>query len=246
MNNKNNITVLSSFASDKLFDKRGQFLREQKGGPAFFIQSALKKEKVAFDMPYSFTLEVEIIITPNEEFGKVTSKIKPKKIDWQLLNTPIILISTILNEFDLRKIGKYENQVFLDVQGYVRDGKDFGRKNYWNFNADSILCVKGTEEEISYLPKDFVKKQKQKMLLITLGSKGSILYSKNKMTRIKPLKIVKSVDTIGAGDSFFAYFAAKYLQSNNPKLSLKYATSKTVAFLSSKKSSRQPLLSMIL
>lgn len=234
MNNRNNITVLASFSTDKLLDKSGSLLREQKGGPALFIQKTFSEEKVFFDLPYRSNLQVEILITPQGEFGRVKTKVNPVKIDWSSFNTSAVLISTILDEYDLKGIEMYNNQVFLDVQGYVRDGKDFGKKKFWNFDSDSVFCVKGTEEEISYLPKEFVKKQKQKMLLVTLGPKGSILYLKNRAVKAKPIKTISTPDTIGAGDSFFAYFVVAYLRSNNPKQSLEYATVKTTSFLSSK------------
>jgi len=235
MDNKNNITVFSSFALDRLLDKKGRLLNEQKGGPAFYIELALKKEQIAFNLLCYPTLEVEILIDPIKgEYGRITSRVKPKKINWRLYDSSTILVSTLLNEFDINTIKECKQQVFLDVQGYVRDGKNFGKKKFWDFNADTLFCVKGTEEEISYLPKNFIEKQKQKMLLMTLGSNGSILYFKNKAISTKPEMVIRSTDTIGAGDSFFAYFITKYLQSNNPALSLEYATSKTTSFLSSK------------
>ena len=234
MNSRNNLTVLASFAIDRLLDKRGLLLCEQKGGPALFLQRVLGEEKIPFDIPYSSTLKVEILVAPKGEFGKVKTKAKPIKVSWRSLNTSAVLISTILDEYDLEGMEAYKNQVFLDVQGYVRDGENFGKKKYWDLSSDSILCVKGTREEISYLPKDFVKKQKQRMLLITFDSKGSILYFENEAISAKPTKIVRAADTIGAGDSFFAYFVAKYLQSSDPRRSLEYATSKTTSFLSSK------------
>lgn len=234
MNESNKVIILSSFARDVLLNKDGKTLREQKGGPAYFIQAVLKKENVNFGIPYRPMLKVKIIMTSKGEYGKIELSQKPIMVNWQSINEPMILISTILDEFDLENIKDYKGQIFIDVQGYVRDGKDFGKKKRWNINVNSIFCIKGTEEELSYLPKDVLEKQKRKMLLVTRGIKGSTLYFKNKVITARPATVIKSIDTIGAGDSFFAFFISMYLQSNNPKKSLEYATFKTASFLAMK------------
>ena len=234
MKNRNNITVLSSFAEDVLLNERGRILREQKGGPAFYIEAVFNQESIGYEIPFLCSIEVEILLTKKGEFGRVKSKPDPIKLDWQSLKAPVVTISTILNEFNLIGIETYKGKVFLDIQGYVRDGSDFGKKKFLSMDVSNLFCVKGTKEEISYLPKDFVYKQKDRMLLVTNGSKGSVLYFKGYKFTAKPAKEIKSTDTIGAGDTFFAYFVVKFLQSNDQEESLKYATSKTTSFLSSK------------
>lgn len=234
MNKGSKIIILSSFAQDRLFNKRGQILREQQGGPAYFIQSVFEEESANFEIPYQSTFEVEILITNKGEFGRIKSKPKPTKVSWQSINQPTVLVSSILDEFSFDNIEDYKGQVFIDVQGYVRDATNFGKKKFWDVDLQRYFCVKGTREEISYLPRDQVNNQKQKMLLVTIGAKGSILYFKGKKITAKPVREMKSADTIGAGDTFLAYFVARYLQSSNPEDSLKYATLKTSSFLSLK------------
>ncbi|MDO8663760.1 MAG: hypothetical protein Q7K28_02915, partial [Candidatus Wildermuthbacteria bacterium] len=60
----------------------------------------------------------------------------------------------------------------------------------------SIFCLKGTEEEISYLQKDFIKIQKKKILIITKGSRGceSFISGKKYTTKTKKELTAKNVN----------------------------------------------------
>lgn len=223
------MTLLSSFATDSIVDENGNLVVRQKGGPAYFIKTVLDKENIDYTIPYLNNFEVEVLVTPNGEFGKINSKIRTKEINWQRVKNPI-LISTVLDEFNLKNV---KGQIFIDVQGYVRDGKNCGKKKYWQVDKD-FFCVKATEEELSYLPDDFVDRQKGKMLLVTMGKKGSLLYFEDNKIEVKPNKIIETSNIIGAGDTLFAYFVARYLETNNPKQSLEYATQKTMEFLATK------------
>jgi hypothetical protein len=237
MSQKSSVTILSTFAEDKLLNERGQFIRKQKGGPAFYLTKAFRDENIDFELITAPTIEVEILIKSGEEYGRIKKKPKPQKIDFSSISTPYLLISTLLDEFDLNGISSFNGKVFLDVQGYVRNGKDFGKKKYWkipNEVTQSVFCLKGTKKEIKYLPKSFVESQKQKILLITKGKSGCEIYAFGKKKSIKPSVIVKNTETIGAGDYFFACFLTYFLKTNNPFLSGRYATEKTSNFLLSK------------
>jgi hypothetical protein len=235
MKNNKKITIFSTFAIDKLIDKNRRIIREQKGGPAFYIASALKRENINFNLIKASLVRVEILIKDGEEFGRIRQKNKPKKINFSAINTPLILISTILNDFDLKGASTFKGNIFLDVQGYVRNGIEFGKKKQWKPSkeiASSIFCLKGTEEELSFIPFSLWKEQKQKILLITKGKLGCEIWNKGKKETIKPKKIIKNIENvIGAGDSFFAYFISKFLRTENPFLSAKCAADKTSEFL---------------
>ncbi|MDP3724352.1 MAG: PfkB family carbohydrate kinase, partial [bacterium] len=66
------------------------------------------------------------------------------------------------------------------------------------------------------------------------------LYFRNIEMKTRPFRIIKSTDTIGAGDTFFAFFITAFLRSNDTRKSLKYATDKTSTFLLSKNNLTQP------
>ena len=80
--------------------------------------------------------------------------------------------------------------------------------------------IKFTEEELTLLTnkKDVLEGLKMilnenQIAVITLGSKGSIFYDKDKYIHV-PTKAVKPIDTTGAGDAFYSYFL--YALSKEP------------------------------
>lgn len=231
------ITLFSTLAKDKLVDNSNNTIKEQVGGPAFYILKIFKKEKISTATKLVGPVEVQILVNEHGESGKISEIPKKIKMDFRKVNTPFVIISTLLDEFNLQSLDKYKGKIFLDIQGYVRDGRNFGKKKSWQPAAaiiNNIFCLKGTEEELSYLPKKFLKIQKQKILLITRGNKGCRVFTNGKFFTVKPDKIIKTSDTIGAGDTFFAYFIAKFIKDNNVKQSVKYASDKTSNFLKNK------------
>jgi len=233
----NDITLFSSFAKDRLYDQNNTFLGEQLGGPAYYIVKALREENIRTIVPQSLWFTVDIMVTKNGEFGKI--RFAPKSIDipWSSITSPMVYISTILNEFLLNSINLYKGKVFLDIQGYVRDGNTYGAKKILGYSLkalQNIYCMKGTKEEFSYIPKNILQMQKKKILLITNGSKGSVIYVNSRIYRITTSTILKPIDTIGAGDTLFALFIAGMSKNWSPQKALSYATDKTVHFLQNK------------
>ncbi|OGL88966.1 hypothetical protein A3H75_02900 [Candidatus Uhrbacteria bacterium RIFCSPLOWO2_02_FULL_51_9] len=179
-------------------------------------------------------MEVKILITKNGEFGKIPKKLKPKKVRFSRVRTPFLLISSVLDEFDLTNLSEFNGKVFFDVQGYVRDGNDFGKKKSWKPNKivfKNIFCLKGTAEELQNISKPRVEAQKQKILLITKGKLGCEIFAFGKQYIVKPTKVIISKNTIGAGDTFFAYFVSRFVKTTKVFDSAKYAVKRTSAFL---------------
>jgi hypothetical protein len=233
MNNKQ-ITILSTFADDILVNKTEAIIRQQPGGPAFYIKQVLEKEKISFNLKTGSKMKVEILITPTDEYGKIKTPMTPQRIQFNKIETPLLLISTILDEYDLTTLPLYKGNVFLDIQGFVRNGKDFGKRQNWKPNIqifENIFCIKGTDKELNHIPTKYIKKQKQKILLITKGKYGCEVFSFGKHYIIKPKKTIKTDDTIGAGDTFLAYFIAKFTTTKDALKSTKYAVQKTSDFL---------------
>src|SRR3989344_1684819 len=54
-----------------------------------------------------------------------------------------------------------------------------------------------------------------KEILITFGSKGSLIYSGEKFYKIPAFRPVKSIDTTGCGDTYAAGYIAKRSESKN-------------------------------
>ncbi|MBD3208565.1 MAG: hypothetical protein GF370_03875 [Candidatus Nealsonbacteria bacterium] len=233
------LTIISTFARDKLLNAKGEILSEQKGGPALYISKALQQEGSIFDMINGNEMEVEILVIEDGEYGRIRTEPRKKNIDYSSIKNPYLLISSLLDEYNLEGIKDYRGMVFLDVQGYVRNGKDFGKKKYWKAPEEirsSVFCLKGTQEEISYLPTDFISSQKQKIMIVTKGKKGCELYYGGQKKIFKPFRIVETTETIGAGDTFFAYFVSQFIETGDLVVSLEYSIEKTSIFLALKSS----------
>ena len=67
---------------------------------------------------------------------------------------------------------------------------------------EQIDILKISDEEIDIFGEDYIYSLKDKLICLSLGSKGS-MYKYNDIKGIVPTKKVKPVDTTGAGDAFF-------------------------------------------
>lgn len=70
-----------------------------------------------------------------------------------------------------------------------------------------VDILKISEEEISIFGEDYISSLKDKMICLSLGSKGSS-YRYNSLKGIVPSIKVKPIDTTGAGDAFFGAILA--------------------------------------
>lgn len=61
-------------------------------------------------------------------------------------------------------------------------------------------------------------------VLVSMGDKGSVLFSEDKQVIIQSAPKGQAVNTVGAGDSMVAGFVAGYLKSSDYKFALKLAT----------------------
>ncbi len=190
-------------------------------------------------------MEVQILITKKGEFGRIPRRPTPRRISFSKIRTPFLIISSLLDELDLTNLSSFKGKVFLDIQGYVRNGNDFGKKKIWKPNKKvfaNLFCLKGTKEELQNLPSQYLQKQKQRLLLITNGKRGCEVFAFGKRLVIKPSKVLKSKNTIGAGDTFFAYFVSRFAKKENVFDSARYAVNKTSSFLSAQNSHHHNLL----
>lgn len=224
--------IISSFAKDILI--KGKDRITKKGGPAKFIKQVFELNKKNFSLitPKKEFI-VEIKIKNNQEFGKIIKsyKVKNNKIP----ENSNILISTIIDEFDLANLEKTKGIIGLDLQGYVRDGKNFGRKKYFDdfkkfYRKIDILKV--TLEESRYINPKILKKIP--LVIITNGQKpGKILEKGIKIEQIYPSKIITD-ETLGAGDTFFSSFFISFCEDKDIKKAKDFALDSVNKFLKSK------------
>lgn len=227
------IFIYSSFSKDKILNSEGSVLSNIKGGPAFYIEKVFKDNKFPYTLKTRKVINVEIKLEKNKEIGRVKEKIKSHKVSLANCVEPI-LISTIGKEWIFNNQPKKQAEIFLDIQGYVRNLNFLGGKAFFNAPfLKNIFCLKGTEEELKFLPKKIIKDQKNKCLIVTRGNDGSVIYYKNKKFVFKPLKKIRTASTIGVGDTFFASFVLNFIESNgNIIKSGQTATNDAANFLS--------------
>lgn len=231
------ITIFSTHAQDILVDESGKILSRQEGGPILFLEQALNNLKVPFYARSGEKVTVNILINKKGEFGTIPTNpiiVKAKEDKF----SSWVIISTLLNEWDISNLVKNPQlKLFVDLQGYVRNGKNLGRKHLWEelvFFHNSIYCIKGTKEEICYIPPKILESQKSRMLLVTKGPNDLDLYYKNHHYSIPVKSIRKPKDTIGAGDSFFGYYVGHLFLGKGPKEAAVEAVKATTNFLKEK------------
>lgn len=229
--NKVSVTVVSSYATDRII-KDGKIISSQPGGPAFFLEQAFRKAGCNVKVITGTKLLVDILLVGGNELGRINQDVVPRKIP--RISLPNVVISTLLKEWDPFSVESRKARVFIDVQGYVRDGTDFGKKKRWEELGDArreFFCIKGTQHELEFIPRSVLESQKERLLISTKGKEGVDVYYLGKFYRFKPSRVVSSAHTIGAGDTFFANFIASFIVTEDLELSLKKAMERTASFL---------------
>ena len=93
--------------------------------------------------------------------------------------------------------------------------------------AADILYI--SDDDIECNPYDIVNDCREKydpqILIMGLGNKGVILYTKedNSVLEYKPVKTNEIVNTVGAGNALFSAFIHYYVKTKNAKESIKNA-----------------------
>lgn len=237
MNKKPEVTVLASYARDRIIrQSKPEIIKP--GGPAHYISLALNQPGVAFNLLSPPPVDVIIRIDGQDERGRLEKPPKNITVDLSLIKTSAVLISTLLREIKLQNISSYSGMLFIDAQGFVRDSSDFGKKRPWRPSRELqevITCLKATEREAKHIDSKAIEYLKQnKMLLITHGSAGSTLYDHGQIHRVKPVSVLHPPNTIGAGDTMFAVFALLVVGQKTPLASIAAATKAVSKFLRSK------------
>ena len=223
----------STYSVDSLVNEQGEVLAVRAGGPALFILRVLERELISFKLRFGQQIGVDILINDKGEFGRVPRQ--PQRRTINAAHADWAVVSTVLDEWQL--VEPLPTMLFVDLQGFVRDGGNFGKKQPSKIIEDlagKIFCLKGTREEINCLSKSALGIQKKKLLVITDGDKGVELYCRGQKQQIQITKVGGLVDTIGAGDTYLAYFVAAMFRGDTPLVAAKYAAVNTSKFLKTK------------
>ena len=171
-----------------------------------------------------------IIVIPGSNF-KITKEHIQAKQDVIASSDVVILQNEIPSEtveFSLLKakeLGKIT--IFNPAPARKLSGEVFKNTAYLILNEtemEEIFEIKFNDEE--YTEKISIKKKKYgiKNIILTLGDKGSILFSEDNNIKKYDVYKVKAVDTTAAGDSFIGAFTMKICESGNSDEAIKYAT----------------------
>lgn len=240
--NQPSISLISTLAEDVLINTDGQIISKSKGGPALFVGNALAAEGIAFELFEAPPLRIEILVTPKDECSKTPAPPQQSFISPKILKDYTI-VSTILDEWQFSSGLLLPPRMFVDVQGFVREAQKFGDKKAWKVNqvlADQIFCIKGTAEEIKYLPEAVLERQKQRLLIITRGKDGVEMFYKGKRRHFNINEVKGLKHTIGAGDTFMGHFVAKIYKGAPVVDAARYAILDVVAFLKQKQDQHLP------
>ena len=233
---KPSISLISTATVDIFMDKQETVLASAEGGPALFLGRALAEERVPYDTCNGELLKVEILVTADGEFGRIPVVPAPMPIKQEVLSDWTI-VSTVLEEWQFVSDVDLPAHLFVDLQGFVRDGQNFGGKKQWDISpklAGQIFCMKGTAEEVRYLPPAVLADQKRRLLLITHGKDGVELFAKGKRQHFAAEQIPGLKHTVGAGDTLFGHFIAGLYKGATPEAALKQALRRVARFLKRK------------
>jgi|BEDMetMinimDraft_2_1075160.scaffolds.fasta_scaffold00020_3 Sugar kinases, ribokinase family len=152
----------------------------------------------------------------------------------------MILLTPILNEINLDQLEIIKNSskmIAIDVQGLCRKVKNGKVINDYNeifkHYIEYFEILKAYSNEIFYLTRqnDFEKSINSildkgcKIIIITLGEKGSLIFTPKNNLFINSYSPTKVVDPTGAGDVYLAAFTYYYLKTKDIKSSIKFASS---------------------
>ncbi|MCF0063612.1 PfkB family carbohydrate kinase [Dyadobacter chenwenxiniae] len=195
------------------------------------IVSALRDENIqVFSQPSEHTVYFENIYSANQDHREqnVLHKAAPfTTAQMPDIESRIFHLGPLLSDditVDLLKSLAQKGTVSLDIQGYLRYVKD--QKVLYKDWADkkealphvSILKANEFEMEVVTGTSDVRKGAEYladlgvKEVIITLGSKGSLIYKDNDFFRIPAYKPTAIVDATGCGDTYMAGYLSKKIQ----------------------------------
>lgn len=162
--------------------------------------------------------------------GGAFDKFRLSENDWNSL-TDSKIIAMPAGDPNLKELLKRRNKkqlVVVDFLDYL--GIDFIKEHIDNID---IVFLSGKDDILDEL--QTLSYQKKKLIVPTLGAKGSVAFFGNKKYYQKAIEIDKIVDTTGCGDSFQAAFSIEWLKTKDVEKSLKagsIAASKVLNFVS--------------
>mgnify|MGYP001001194328 FL=1 len=214
------------------------------GFTGYFIKEELKKEGIGcnFVETEGFTrINIKLTTDTETEINAQSSRVSEENIkDFFASLDELCSEDTVFLSGNI--ISGMEASDFVNIAKKVRER---GAKLIVDSNKDMVLdtlkyepfIVKPNEFELGEMfevkvetTEDIIKYAKKlqergaKNVLVSRGSKGAILFAQNGEVFSANIAKGKVVSTVAAGDSMLAMFVAKYDESKDYKLSLRYAS----------------------
>ena len=148
--------------------------------------------------------------------GGAFDKFRLSENDWNSLADSDI-VAMPAGDPNLKELLKRRNEnqlIVIDFLDYL--GINFIKQHIDNID---IVFLSGKEEILDELQE--LSSQKGKLIVSTLGAKGSIAFFENKRYYQEAVEVDKIVDTTGCGDAFHAAFSIEWLKTKNIEKSLK-------------------------
>lgn len=161
--------------------------------------------------------------------GGAFDKFRLSESDWNSLADSKI-VAMPAGASNLKELLKRRNEsqlIVIDFLDYL--GIDFIKEHIDNID---IVFLSGKEEMLDELQE--LSSQKRKLIVSTLGAKGSVAFFKNKRYYQKAIEVDEIIDTTGCGDAFQAAFSIEWLKTKDIEKSLKegsIAASKVLNFV---------------
>ena len=160
--------------------------------------------------------------------GGAFDKFRLSEKDWNsLVDSRIVAMPA--GDPNLKELLKRRNRnqlIVIDFLDYL--GIEFIKEHIDNID---IVFLSGKEEMLDELQE--LSFQKGKLIVPTLGAKGSVAFFENKRYYHQAIEVDKIIDTTGCGDAFQAAFSIEWVKTKNIKKSLEagsVAASKVLSF----------------
>ncbi len=149
--------------------------------------------------------------------------------DWHALADSSI-VAMPAGDPNLKELLKRRNEnqlIVVDFLDYL--GIDFIKEH---IDRIDIVFLSGKEAMLDEL--QALSVQKEKLIVPTLGAKGSVAFIKNKRYFQEAIEVEKIIDSTGCGDAFQAAFSLEWVKTKDVEKSLKagaIAASKVLKFM---------------
>lgn len=175
------------------------------------------------------TSEIEIFVSSTGErrYGQwnagTLSHYHLRKSDIAFLKKQDAVCVTIYPQFE-HILQQLRSNIIINFGDFREFNKSIDVVLEYISRADILVfgLNKDEDEALINTLRDLAK-EKNKIIIITLGLYGSIVYA-GKEFYVQPAKSVKAVDTTGAGDSFLAGFLVQYFKTKDIQKSLTAGT----------------------